>query len=248
MAVSLQQLAQLRLGDSREHSRVGDLVAVEVQDREHRSVSRRVDELVGVPARGERTCLRLAVADNAEDREARVVEGRAVRVHERVAELAALVNRARRLGRVVARYAARERELPEQLAQPGLVHGHVGVALGVRAFEVGVRHAGGAAVSRAHDVDRVELTLLDDAVGVRVDEVEAGRRAPVAEQARLDVLELQGTLQERVVEQVDLAGRQEVRRAPVGVDEAQLRRFERLSLVNLRRGGCPGLRHPCTSS
>ena len=50
-----------------------------------------------------------------------VVERGAVRVGERVAELPALVDRARRLRRRVARDPAGERELPEQRPQAGLV-------------------------------------------------------------------------------------------------------------------------------
>ena len=50
-----------------------------------------------MPARGQRPGLRLAVADDAEDDEIRVVEGRAEGVDEGVAELAALVDRAGRL-------------------------------------------------------------------------------------------------------------------------------------------------------
>ena len=63
----------------------------------------------------------------------------------------------------------------------------------------------------------------DHPVEVRVDEVLARRRAPVPEQARLDVRRLQWLGQQRVVEQIDLADRQIVRGAPVGVQ--QLQRF-----------------------
>ena len=55
-----------------------------------------------------------------------------------------------------------------------------------------------------------------------VDEVQPGRGAPVAEQARLDVLERERLAQQRVVEQVDLADRQVVGRPPVGVQALQL--------------------------
>ena len=63
---------------------------------------RGVQELVRVPARRERSGLGLAVADHAGDEQVGVVERRAVRVRERVAELAALVDRAGRLRRDVA--------------------------------------------------------------------------------------------------------------------------------------------------
>ena len=114
VAVAAQQGVELGLGDPGQHGRVGDLVAVEVQDRQDRAVVDRVEELVGVPGRGQRPGLRLAVADHAGDQQIRVVEGGAVGVGEGVAELAALVDRARCLRRDMAGHAAGEGELPEQ--------------------------------------------------------------------------------------------------------------------------------------
>ncbi len=48
------------------------------------------------------------------------------------------------------------------------------------------------------DIDDVEVVLLDDPVEVDVDEIQTGRRAPVAQQARLHMLERQRLLQQRV--------------------------------------------------
>src|SRR5439155_23136787 len=159
-----------------------------------RAVAYRIYELVRMPACGQRSGLRLAVPHDAEDSQPGVVEGGPVRVHEGVTELSALVDRARCLGRVVTGDAARKRKLPEQLTEAGLVHRHVWIALGVRALEVGVGDPGRAAVARTHDVDGVEVSLLDGAIGVRVDEVQAGRRPPMAEQPGFDVLERQRAL------------------------------------------------------
>ena len=71
-----------------------------------------------MPARGQRPGLGLAVADDAEDDEIAVVERRPERVDEGVAELAALVDRARRLRRDVAADAARERERRNRCPSP----------------------------------------------------------------------------------------------------------------------------------
>ena len=71
------------------------------------------------------------------------------------------------------------------------------------------------------DVDGIQVPGTDDPVEVGVDEVEPGRRAPVAEQPRLDVGRLERLAQQRVVEQVDLADGQVVGGPPVGVDEGQ---------------------------
>jgi hypothetical protein len=62
------------VADAREDGRIGDLVAVEVEDRQHGAVADRIDELVGMPGGGERPGLRLAVADHARDDELGVVE------------------------------------------------------------------------------------------------------------------------------------------------------------------------------
>ena len=42
----------------------------------------------------------------------------------------------------------------------------------------------------AADVDRVEVVLLNDAVEMGVDKIEAGRGAPMAQEAGLGVLKL----------------------------------------------------------
>ena len=54
VAVAAQQLGQFLAADARQHGRIGDLEAVEMQDRQHRAVARGVEELVGVPARRQR--------------------------------------------------------------------------------------------------------------------------------------------------------------------------------------------------
>jgi hypothetical protein len=81
---------------------------------------------VRLPTRGQRAGLGLAVTDDAGHDEIGVVERGAMGVREGVAELAALVDRARGLGRDVAGHAVRERELAEQVLHPGRVPGHAG--------------------------------------------------------------------------------------------------------------------------
>ncbi len=111
VAVALQQLRELFLRNSREHGGPGDLVSVQMQDRQHRAVSRRIQEFVGVPARRERAGLRFAVTDHTGDDEIRIVEGCAVRVREGVSQLTALVDRARHFRSDMTRNAAGKREL-----------------------------------------------------------------------------------------------------------------------------------------
>ena len=127
-----------------------------------------------------------------------------------------------RLGGNVTRDAAGEGELPEEATQPVEVARDARVDLGVGPFEVGVRDDARTTVSGTGDEDRVQVASPNDAIHVGVDEVESRRRAEVAEQPRLDVPRLQWLAQQGVVEEVDLSYGEVVRRAPVGIDQAQL--------------------------
>jgi hypothetical protein len=105
----------------------------------------------------------------------------------------------------VARDAAGKAELLEEALNPLRILRHCVVVLGVRAFEIGVGDEPRSTVARAREIDHVEVVRLDHAVQVRVDEIQPRRRAPVAEQPRLDVRAFEALRQQRVVEQVDLA-------------------------------------------
>ena len=222
VAVAAEELLELLVADAGEHGGIGDLVAVQVQDRQHRPVGQRVQELVRVPARRQRPGLRLAVADDAGDDQVGIVEGGAVGVRQRIAELAALVDRPGRLRRHVARDAAGKGELGEEPLHARLVLRDVRIDLAVGAFEIGVGDQRRPAVAGTGDVDHVEVVLPDHPVQVHVDEVQARRRAPVAEQPRLDVLAGERLLQQRVVVEIDLADRQVVRGPPVGIQQLLL--------------------------
>ena len=187
IAHALKELGELLIGHAGKDGGVGDLVAVEVQDRQDDAVGCRVHELVGLPRGRERTGLGLAVAHHGHGQQARVVHNGTVSVAERVAELAALVDGTGRLGRKVARDAAGIGELAEELLQAGLVIGDVGANLAVGAVEQRLSSTGGATVTRAHQEDSILVVVGDQSIDVTEQEVDAGRGAPVANQAVLNV-------------------------------------------------------------
>src|SRR5262249_43815022 len=139
--------------------------------------------------------------------------------------------------------AAGKRELPEKPAHPVGVAGDGGVDLAVCALEVGVGHDSRSAVAGPHDVYRVKVPRLYHPVQVHVHEVQAWRRPRVAEQAGLDVLRTERLTEQWVVEQVDLADREVVGRAPVSVHAAQVVRGQWLSGRAGRAAGCSGTPH-----
>ena len=131
-----------------------------------------------MPARRQRPGLCLAVADDAEDDEITVVECRPERVDEGVAQLAAFVDRPRRLRRHVAADPTGEREAPEQVPQPRGIKGQRRIDLTGGALEVGVGDRRRPAVPGSDDPDRIEVPGLDDPTRVDVDEIEAAASCP----------------------------------------------------------------------
>ena len=175
-----------------------------------------------MPGGGERAGLGLAVADDARDDEVGVVERRAVGVRQAIAELAPLVDRARRLRRDMRADVPGEGELLEELLHPLVVLALIRIDLRVRAFEIGgTKHARGAVTRTGHE-DHVQVVALDHAIEMRPHERERRARAPVAKQAVLHVVGLQGLLEQRVVLEIDHSDGEVVARAPPGVDQAQL--------------------------
>src|SRR5262245_60960605 len=113
VAHALEEFLQFVLRDAGKEAGIGDLVTVEVEDWQNAAVARRVEELVAVPASGQRAGLRLAVTDDAGNDQVRVVEGGAEGVAQRVTEFTAFVDAAGRFRGDVAGDAAGKAELLE---------------------------------------------------------------------------------------------------------------------------------------
>ena len=197
------------------HGRVGDLVAVAVEQREDGTVVRGVEELRRVPRGRGRPGLELAVAHDAGHDQVGVVERGAERFRQRVAELAALVDHARVQRAEVAGEPARPRERPHQPGHPVVIAAEIRIDLGERPVDPLVREVGGRAVADAGDQQDVRVGVDDQPVEAGVHEVDAGAGAPVPQQARLHVLGPQRLLEQDVRAEIDLGGGEVVREAPV---------------------------------
>ena len=88
--------------------------------------------------------------------------------------------------------------------EAAFVAGDVRVELAVGALEVGVGDIRRTAVAGAGDEYCAQVAGADRPVQVDIDQVQAGRRAEVAEQPRLHMLRFERLAKERIVEQVDL--------------------------------------------
>src|SRR6202044_3272559 len=79
---------------TRQNGGVRNLVPIQMQDGQHRSIAHRVEKLIGVPAGGQRSGLRFSIAHHHGHDQVRIVEGRAKSMGDAVTQLAALVDRA----------------------------------------------------------------------------------------------------------------------------------------------------------
>ena len=112
-AAALQQLHQFLSRNACQQRGVGDLVAVKMQNRQNRTVARRIQKFVGMPRSCQRPGFCLAVADHAPDNQRGIIKNGAEGMAERISEFAALMNRSRTLCRGMARNSPRKGELRE---------------------------------------------------------------------------------------------------------------------------------------
>src|SRR5271154_3932706 len=204
ITVTADQVSQFSAADAREHGRVGDLKSIEMKDGENRAIARRIEKLVRMPARGERARLRLAVADDAGHDQIGIIECRAIRMEERIAEFAALMDRPRWFRRDMTRNAVWPGELTKQPLQPVSAALDIRIALGVRPLQVAMRHQSRTAMTGADDINHVEIVFFDQPVQVNVNEIDPGGGAPMPEQAGLDVFERERGFEQWIVLQIDL--------------------------------------------
>jgi hypothetical protein len=242
VSVAGQQRRKLIVADPDQDRRIGDLISVEVQDRQDRTVTNRVEELVRVPGRRERPGLGLTITDHAGDHQVRVVQRGTVGVGQRVPEFAALVDRPGGLRGDVAGNSAGERELGEQPAHARLVARDPRIRLGVGDLQPGVGDQTRAAVAGPGDVDQVLAPGGDDPRQVGVEQVEARGGAPVPEQPGLDLFRRQGFAQQRVAHQIDLTDRQVVGRSPVCVDPGRFFGVQRMRVNDVHGLVLPRIR------
>ena len=177
-----------------------------------------VEELVAVPARGQRAGLRLSVAHHHQSDQVGVVVDRPKSVRYAVAQFATLVDAARGFRGSVAADTAWEGELLEEALHPGLVFTLVRVDLGIRSLKICLGQYRRCTVSRPRDIDRVEVVLVDEPVEVDVGEALTGVRSPVAQQPRLGVLQAKRLPEQRVGLQVQHTQTEIEAGAPVRVD------------------------------
>ena len=98
-----------------------------------------------------------------------------------------------------------DKKLFEQLFHSLLGLRDIRIEFGIGSLKVSIGDHRRAAMSGSGDVYHVEIVLPDDSVQMHIDEIKTGRRAPMPQQSRLDIIDRQGPLQEWIVIKIDLS-------------------------------------------
>jgi hypothetical protein len=217
VAIADEKRFEFIVRNAGEDGGIGDFVPVEMEDGKDGAIANGIEEFIGVPGSSERAGFRFTIADADGDDEIGIVEGGAVAVGEGIAEFATFVNGAGCFGSAVGTNAAGKRKLAEEFEHASFVATFVWIDFGIVALEIGIGEAGRSTVTRAGDVEDVEVVFFDEAIEMDPDKRLAGIGTPVAEKAILDVLGLERLAEERIGAKIDHAGGKIVASAPVGV-------------------------------
>src|SRR5258708_6451395 len=85
-AVASEEIGKLLIIHPAKHGRVSDLVAVEMQDGQHCAIPCRIQKLIAMPARSQRSGFRLTVSHHTACEQVWVVEYRTASVHDRITQ------------------------------------------------------------------------------------------------------------------------------------------------------------------
>ena len=99
-----------------------------------------------------------------------------------------------------------------------------------------MRHQPRTAMTGADDINHVQIVFFDQPVQVHINEVEPGGGAPMPEQTRFDVFELERGFEQWIVLQIDLPDREVICGAPIRVHFFQQIGRQRRSHVGFLTG------------
>jgi hypothetical protein len=150
-------------------------------------VGRRVEKLVAVPRPGRGSGFRLAIPDDAGDDQVRVVQGRAERRRQGVAQLPPLVNYAGVSRIEMARKGIGPGKRFQEPRKARPVEGQVREIFGEGSLQVHVGQVGRRPVPRPRDEQDVGVRVEDEPVEMGVHQIDPRRRPPMTQETVLDV-------------------------------------------------------------
>ena len=201
-AAAFKEAFNLLMRDTGEDGGIADLVAVQVQDRQYRTVCYRIQELIGMPGSSKRTGFCFAVSHNYSGDQIRVVKNCSEGMGDRISQLTAFVDGAWCLRRTVAWHAAGERELFEHFFHSFLVTADIRIYFAVTSVKISICDQEVSAMSGTGEENHVQVITFDYTVAVNIYEILSGYSSPVAYDLLFDLIHSKGFFQQRIVQQI----------------------------------------------
>src|SRR6266704_3254380 len=132
-----------------------------------------------MPCCGCRAGLSLSIANNTSYDEVRIVHRSTKGSSQRIAQLAAFMDRPRYARVAMAGDTTQQGETPDELVQPGTVKRQLGVIFLQSALEVQVRQVRWRSMSRTRYQEHIDIVAHNQSIKVSIDQVDTGTRAPV---------------------------------------------------------------------
>src|SRR6266404_2011550 len=173
-----------------QHGGTGNLVAVQMKNRQDRTITQWVQEFVRVPTGGKWARLSLAITYNTTHQQIRIIKCGPVSVQQRIAQFTTFIDGPGSIGRGMAGNASGPGKLLEQPLHACRILRDGGIKLSICTFKICVGDDARSAVSGASNVNGIKIIFPDHAIHVRVDEVQPRRGAEMPEQAWLGMRKL----------------------------------------------------------
>src|ERR1051326_9021976 len=125
-----------------------------------------------MPTGGAGAGLSFTISDNTTGEQLGIIEDRTVGMEKRIPKFPTFMDRTRRFRRTMAGNSSRPGKLGKEPPYAFGISRNMWIKFGVGAFEVGVGHYPWSTVSRTRDEDRVQIIFFDQAIHVRVDEIQ----------------------------------------------------------------------------
>ena len=94
-AAASYKLLQFLMLDASQNGWVADLIAIEVEDWQHSSISNGIEKFIGLPGSGQRAGFRFAITDDTGNNQTGIIEGGPKSMTKRISQLTTFMNRPR---------------------------------------------------------------------------------------------------------------------------------------------------------
>src|SRR5258708_5928388 len=187
VTITCKQSEQFLVAHCAIDSRIGDFVAIQVQNGQYRTGFRRIKKFVAMPGGRGRAGLRLTVTDDTGYDQIKVVHGSAKSGCQGITQLSAFVNSSRNTRIQVAGESAGPGKAPHKFFNSNPVKRQLWIVFMERAFQIEVGQVSGSPVPWSRDQEHIDVIAHYQVIEVSIDHVDTRVGTPVPQQTIFNI-------------------------------------------------------------